>query len=201
MTMQLTDTAREKIERYLIQLGAAMTTLPAAERDENVREIRAHILDTVNATGGPLEEAVDVVLARLGAADALACQFEREGSFAQASRSLSPLVWLRTTARWALTGVEGFTAFLVALSGYGLGFCMLLAGLLKPFLPNMVGLFVSSNGVTLNRLDVPGEQDILGSYFLPFALCLGGGLIIGTTFLLKQLVRFCGQAKHALAGK
>ena len=98
MTAEMTEEAVHKVERYLFRLGVAMGNLPASERDENVREIRAHILDRIKAEGGPLAQAVDALLQRLGTPEQLAASFERELSLARASRSSSPMLWLRTTA-------------------------------------------------------------------------------------------------------
>lgn len=197
---QSREAAVHKVERYLFRLGVEMSNLPAAERDENVREIRAHILDSVDAAEGALEDAVDAVLKRLGTPKQLAANFEREDSLVRASRSSSPLVWLRTTGRWALTGVEGFIAFWVAVFGYSFGSGFLLAGVLKPVFPRFIGLYVSSQTLTLNRQGVPGERELLGIYFMPFALCVGSFLFAGTTLLLKWLVRRFRQAKEYLRG-
>lgn len=195
------EAAVQKVERYLFRLGVEMGNLPAAERDENVREIRAHILDRVDNAKSSLEDAVDAVLQRLGTPEQLAVDFARESSLVRASRSLSPFVWLRTTARWALTGVQGFVAFLVAVVGYSFGAGVLLPGLLKPLFPHFFGLYVSSQTLSLNRQGAPGEHELLGAYFLPCALCVGSLLLAGTTLLLKWIVRRFGQAKQYLSGE
>lgn len=195
------EAAVQKVERYLFRLGVEMSNLPAAERDEHVREIRAHILDSVDNAKGSLEDAVDAVLNRLGTPEQLAADFDRESSLVRASRSLSPFVWLRTTGRWALTGVEGFVAFWVAVVGYCFGAGFLLAGLFKPLFPHFFGLYVSSQTFSLNRQGAPGEHELLGFYFLPFALCVGSLLLAGTTLLLKWIVRRFGQAKQYLRGE
>ncbi len=190
--------ALDNVERYLFRLGGAMTNVPAAEREENVREIRAHILDSIKASDGSLQESVTAVLERLGSPEQLAASFERESSFVRVSRSFSPLVWLRTTARWALSGVQGFVAFVVALIGYSFGGAILLAGLLKPVLPRFIGLFISPHTFSLNRQGVAGERELIGVYFIPLALAVGSLLIFGTTLLLRWIGRRLRAARQYL---
>ncbi len=201
MTAEMTEEAVHKVERYLFRLGVAMGNLPASERDENVREIRAHILDRIKAEGGPLAQAVDALLQRLGTPEQLAASFERELSLARASRSSSPMLWLRTTARWALSGIEGFIAFWVAVFGYSFGTGFLLAGLLKPLFPNFFGLFINEHGFSLNRQHALGEHELLGVYFVPVAMCVGSFLFVATTFFLKWLVSRFAIAKQHLRQK
>ena len=98
MTAVMTEEAVHKVERYLFRLGVAMGNLPASERDENVREIRAHILDRIKAEGGPVAQAVDALLQRLGTPEQLAASFERELSLARASRSSSPTATASSSA-------------------------------------------------------------------------------------------------------
>lgn len=200
MTQPTTENATSKVERYLLRLSVAMGNLPAVERDENLREIRAHILDSVDAQAGSNEQAVDAVLARLGPPEVLASSFARESAFKQASRSFSPLVWLSATARWALSGVVGFASFVVAMVGYTTGGVFVLAAVLKPLFPHYFGFFVSESSFTLNRQGIPGEYEILSPYFEPIVLCVGGVLILGTTQLLKFMWRRLGKARCYLRG-
>ena len=201
MTETMTEDAVHRVERYLFRLGMAMGSLPASERDENVREIRAHILDRIDADRGPLAETVDALLARLGTPEQLAAQFERERSLARASASFSPAVWLRATARWALSGMEGLIAFWIAVFGYTFGAAFVIAGLLKPFFPYYIGFFVSDRSMTLNRQHAYGEHELLGNYFIPVVMCIGPLLVVATTLLLKWIVARFTAAKQYLKGK
>ncbi len=201
MTEAMTEEAVHKVERYLFRLGLAMGSLPASERDENVREIRAHILDRIDAQRGPLAETIDALLSRLGTPERLAEQFERERSLARASASFSPAVWLRATARWALSGVEGLIAFWIAVLGYTFGAAFVIAGLLKPFFPYYIGLFISDHTLSLNRQHVYGEHEVLGGYFIPVVMCIGPLLVVGTTLLLKLVVRWFATAKQQFRPK
>lgn len=196
MKTELAEEAVHKVERYLFRLGVAMGNLPASQRDENVREIRAHLLDRIEAETGPLDQAADSVLQRLGTPEQLADSFERELSLARASRSSSPVLWLRTTARWALSGIEGFVCFWVAVFGYSFGTAFLLSGLLKPLFPNFIGLYVSDHALNLNRQHALGDHELLGMYFIPVVMSLGSVLYVGTTLLLKWLVSRFRLAKE-----
>ena len=196
MTEQLTEDAVHTVERYLFRLGIALGQLPAAERDEYVREIRMHVLDSVDAAGTSPPEAVDAVLERLGPPEQLATNFEREQSLSRASRTFSPFTWLRTTARWALSGIQYFIAFWIAVIGYCFGSGFFLAGLLKPLFPSVFGLFVSPHTLSLNRQNAPGEVELLHSSFIPLAMVFGALIIVATTVLLKWIVERFAKAKQ-----
>ncbi len=89
---------------YLARLRAALTGMTLAEREDIVEEIRMHIRERSSDPQTSMEE----ILAGLGPADELAQQY-RTGLLVQKARhSISPVVILRATLRWATTGVEGF---------------------------------------------------------------------------------------------
>src|SRR5690242_2730553 len=135
--MSTASMGTDAIERYLLRLNAALLSVPAPEREEFLREIRGHIFER-------LEQSSDVaaILAAVGDAEELAEQFRVETSLARSARSWSALVLLRAAARWALSGAQGFSIFLVALIGYGIAATFYITAMLKPIFPNHIGIFV-----------------------------------------------------------
>ncbi len=99
----LTQTRNDEIESYLAGLDGALRGVRREERDEILREIRTHILDSL--PDNP-QTGVDAVLRRLGAPERLAEQYQTEFLLTQASHSFSPWLLLSSAWRWAHTGVR-----------------------------------------------------------------------------------------------
>ena len=187
--MTMNDT---RMNTYLARLRAALTGMTLAEREDIVEEIRMHIRER----SSDLESNVEEVLAGLGPADELAQQY-RTGLLVQKARhSISPVVILRATLRWATTGVEGFLVFIIALWGYGMGVSFLLLALLKPFFPKHTGLWVGPGelnfsfrmGATMTSPASP-VHELLGWWLIPVCLVIGALSLVGTTKLIQFLLR------------
>ncbi len=138
------------IELYFSELESKMAGLPKPARQEFLQELRAHVHDrlqqTTEPTAKPIEDQCRAVLAALGAPEEIARHYLIEAALSRARRSNSPLLLLRSTLRWALTGMQGFAVFMAALVGYmtALGFYVL--AILKPIFPHNVGLYAGSFG-------------------------------------------------------
>ncbi len=134
------EPAVEAVERYLETLRRALGGLPAAERDEIVLEMRTHLLERIEDAADP--GTVDAVLAAVGDPKELAAQYRTQTMLRRAAASRSPILLLRTTLRWATTGVAGIFAFLLAVAGYGTALVFYLSALMKPFFPARIGLWL-----------------------------------------------------------
>jgi uncharacterized membrane protein len=187
--MTMTD---KQMNDYLARLRKALTGMTLAEREDIVEEIRMHIRERC----GDPQTSVEEILAGLGPADDLAQQY-RTGLLVQKARhSISPLVILRATMRWATTGIEGFLVFIIALWGYGMGAGFILLALLKPFFPKYTGLWVGPNefsfslrmGATMTNPSSP-VRELLGWWLIPVCLVLGALSLAGTTKLIQFLLR------------
>ena len=187
--MTTTDT---QMNQYLARLRAALTGMTLAEREDIVEEIRMHIRERSSDPQTGVEE----ILAGLGSADELAQQY-RTGLLVQKARhSISPLLLLRATLRWATTGVEGFLVFIIALWGYGMGVSFLLLALLKPFFPKYTGLWIGPGefnfsfrmGATMTNPASP-VHELLGWWLIPVCLVIGALSLAGTTKLIQVLLR------------
>src|SRR5271157_229814 len=107
-------TAEMQIDSYLTALRLHLGPLTIADREEIAREIGAHVRDSAEQSGSTIE----MVLARLGPAEALAAQYRDGLLIRHASRSISPLVLLRATLRLATKGAFGIVVFFLGLLGY-----------------------------------------------------------------------------------
>lgn len=178
-----------RIETYLGQLNAALDGVPQSERDEILREIRAHILDSVE-TAPNRDVAAERVLRLLGTPQELAERYRTEYLLSRASRSFSPLFLLRTTWRWAKLGMRGILAFLLALFGYTIALSLTVAILLKPFMPSRVGMWVGSEGLNIGVPSHPERMhELLGSWFVPVIAVCAFAFAVGTTQALRWVIR------------
>lgn len=183
----LTPTRNEQIETYLAGLDEALKGMRREQRDEILKEIRTHILDSL--PDNP-QAAIEPVLRALGAPEHLAEHYRTEFLLAQASHSFSPWLLLCTAWRWAHIGIRGFVVFLVAVFGYGTAVTFLITVLLKPFLPNQVGLWVGRGTL---EFGTPGHRaglhEVLGNSYIPVTMLLAFGAAVGTTHALRWLIR------------
>jgi uncharacterized membrane protein len=187
-----------QIENYLAKLGVHLGPLTLAEREEIVREIRAHIRDSVEETGA----TVDTVLARLGSPAALAVQYRDGLLITKASRSFSPITLLRATLRVATKGVAGVVVFFLGVFGYACGGGLVLTALVKPILPGNTGVWVedghfSSSGV-LFPPPPPPAHEILGMGYILIALVVGSLTLLLTTWAIRMFLGFSQRVQAKL---
>lgn len=182
-----------RIETYLSRLATALAGIAREEKDEIVREIRAHILDSVSGATDPVG-ALDRVLRLLGTPEELASRYTTESLLTHAGRSFSPWLLLRTSWRWALQGITGTIAFLVALLGYGTTITLTVAVILKPFVPR-VGMWLGSRSLNVGLPSNSGEMhELLGQWFVPVIAVCAFAIGVGTTHALRWLIRIRPQS-------
>jgi hypothetical protein len=184
------NTTDSRIDAYLGSLRTALKGMTLAEREDIVEEIRMHIRER-SGDGTP---GVEAVLAGLGPANVLAEQYRTGLLLQQARHSRSPLVILRATMRWALTGLEGCIVFSVALLGYAAGVGFLVLALLKPIFPDRTGLWIGPGVFDFTfRMGLnpscynANVHEVLGWYFLPVCLVLGSLSLLATTKVIQKL--------------
>lgn len=178
----------QRIEAYLARLKSALRKLPAEEREDILREIGAHILDSVGSSADR-EAAIERVLRLLGTPEELASRYSTESLLARASRSFSPWLLLHTCWRWAKLGTKGTLAFLVALFGYAMALGLTVAVFLKPFVPS-VGLWIGAEGLNVGSPTHPEVMhELLGKYFVPVIAVAAFAFAIGTTHALRWMIR------------
>jgi hypothetical protein len=180
----------DTIDRYLLRFRLALTGVAPSEKEEIVSEIRSHIVERLEDTSAPMTEVVDRTLTALGTPEVLAARYQTEGLLQRASTSVSPLLLLRATMRWAMTGILGFFAFLALFIGYFTAGAFYVCAVLKPFFPDRVGLYWGPNtyGIGVRLPGEPPATDLLGMWFAPVALALGCLFVIGTTKFVRWMI-------------
>jgi uncharacterized membrane protein len=192
--MSTASIGTDAIERYLLRLNAALLSVPTAEREEFLREIRGHIFER-------LEQSSDVaaILAAVGDPEELAEQFRAETSLARSAHSWSALVLMRTAVRWALSGAQGFSIFMVALIGYGLAASFYISAILKPIFPKNIGIFAYDTTFNIGFDNAPQRHDISGPYFTLYAMIAGFLLVFATSSALRAMMRKFARVKSRFA--
>lgn len=186
----------ERIENYLTRLQQALGSIQVDQKEDILREIRAHILDST-AAAAQREAAIDRVLRLLGKPEELAARYTTEQLLTRASRSFSPWLLLRTSWRWAKLGIKGTLAFLVALFGYTMALALTVSVFLKPFMPDRVGMWVGRDGLNIGpTLHPAGMHEVLGNYFVPVIGVAAFAFAIGTTHALRWLMRKRAPARR-----
>lgn len=182
-------TERHEAREYVAALRAALGPMELGEREEIVREIEAHIEDSLREPGA--ERAA--VLERLGPAEALAAQYREGLLIRRASRSFSPIVLLRATLRLAAKGVLGMVVFFTGVFGYAMGGGLVLCGLLKPIFPHNAGVWVQAGHLVSSGVIFPAPKppahEVLGMWYIPLALTLGALLLLATSAAIRAALR------------
>jgi uncharacterized membrane protein len=194
-------TSNPMIESYFAALSNQLADLPQPKRDEVVRELRAHVFDRLEQITVPSDDDCRAVLKAMGTPEEISRQYRVELLLSRSAWRISPWKMLRTLFRWTLTGIQGYIVFVVALMGYTLGAAFYITALLKPLFPHNVGIFVSEEGVNIARFPVPPPGvEVLGPYYIPIAVFAGFLFTLGTTLLIRFVVRKFGRLKQRVAG-
>jgi uncharacterized membrane protein len=193
--------ANPMIESYFDALSTQLADLPPSRRDEVVRELRTHVLDRLEQITVPSNDDCRTVLKALGTPEEIARQYRVELILNRSAWRISPWKMLRTLSRWTLTGIQGYIVFIVALVGYLLGACFYITALLKLFFPHHVGIFVSPEGLNIARFpDPPPGTELVGTFYIPIAICAGFLFTFLTTITIRFVVRKFGQWKQKIGG-
>jgi uncharacterized membrane protein len=194
--MTETRQSEQQIELYLSKLREQLGGLPADDVEEILRELRGHIAERVAASDSERTAApIDAVLRQLGTPEQIGSLYRADALAAHARTSFSPSLIIQATTRWATRTAVGFLAFLAGMVGYALGVSLIVCAVLKPFFPADVGLWISRHGMVLGaELPRAHGQELLGWWIIPYGLGVGLAFILGTTVLLRWLLRFVPRA-------
>ena len=193
--------SESQVEQYLSDLRSHLSSSHAAERDEIVREIAAHIRDAAAECDGDAAS----VLALLGSPQELASQYRGDLLLRQASRSVSPLLLARAAVRLATKGVFGIFVLFCAIFGYSFGFGAVLVGLIKPFAPAHTGFWMKDGVMVasgaLVEIPLAPAHEVLGWWLIPIALVIGLVLIVTTNLTIRHSLRAArGLQAHLKSG-
>lgn len=190
-----------QVDLYLAALRQQLAGLPADDIEEILQEIRGHIAE--RSAPGPAGQGgmpVEQVLRQLGTAEQIGSLYRADALAAHARAGFSPALIIRATIRLATRTVIGFLAFLAGVIGYAFGAAFIVCAVLKPFFPADVGLWISSHDLVLGA-ETPGPHghELLGWWIVPYGIGLGLAFILGTTVLLRWMLRFVPSAPRGVA--
>jgi uncharacterized membrane protein len=177
------------LDTYISALRGHLGPITLNEREEILREISAHIRDSVEQSGS----SVEAVLDRLGPAEDLAKQYRDGLLIRRASQSISPILLLRAALRLATKGLSGIIVFFAAIFGYLIGGGFVLSAFAKCIFPAHTGVWLSDGKLvssgTLFDIPQPPAHEIAGWWYVPVALVLGSVLILLTSFVIRHALR------------
>lgn len=189
--------AQDQVDIYLAALRKQLAALPAEDVEEILRELRGHIAErAAESERGRHMTSVAEILRQLGTPEQIGSLYSADAIVAHARETFSPALIIRTTLRWASKTVAGCMASLVGLIGYSIGAGLILCAVLKPFLPNDIGLWLNSSDGFVLGVEVPRPHghELLGWWIIPYGLGVGVAFILGTTVFLRWMLRFVPRA-------
>ena len=199
--IETVPTNTTQIDSYLSSLRTHLGPITLGERDEIIREISAHIRDSVEETGASLES----VISRLGPPDQLAAEYRDGLLIRTASRSISPVKLLRGALRLATKGVFGVIVFLVGVIGYAIGGGFVLSGMIKPILPAHTGMWMRDGQLVAFGTQFPAvgppAHEVLGMWYIPIMLTAGSLLLLATTFVVRTSLRISQRWQARLSSR
>lgn len=176
-------------EDFLRQLRSGLGTLPKDEREDILREVRSHLRDRHHKGRAPLLDGFED-------AQVYASRFVSEAALRGALARGTSFELGRALLTGAKTGVVTLAVIPVAAVEL-IGGLLVILGVLKPFLPAQIGLFVDAHGGLVALGAYGGNlgtlHDLLGFWAMPLFIVTGAGLV----WLGNRALRFL--AKHKLA--
>lgn len=192
---------QQRIDAYLMQLRRSLGELPPDEVTEILQEIRGHILERTEASGELTDERLVAILKALGSPDEIAPLYQADSVIARARGSLSPRVVMRGIHRWSTISAWGLALFILGIVGYGTGFALCLAGVLKIFAPSHIGAWVGPHAFDIGVNNDLTARDVLGWWLVPVGIVGGSSLVIATTRALRWTLRFARIRRPTAAGQ
>lgn len=187
-----------ELDTYVSDLRRHLAPIALNEREEIVREISAHIRDSVEQSGLSLA----AILERLGPPDELAAQYCDGQLIRRASRSISPLLLVRASLRLATRGISGIVVFFAAIFGYLIGGGFVLSAFAKCIFPAHTGVWFSDGKLissgTLFEIPPSPAYEVAGWWYVPVALVLGSLLILLTSFVIRTALRVSRLVREKL---
>lgn len=171
--------ADRRIDGYLATLRGGLKGLNAAETEDVVEEVRAHLMERLAETPGD-EEAARAVLTSFGEPGEIARLYRAERLAAPLETSRSPWVVVLVAGRMAGLSLDAFLVFLGSLVLYGLAASFLFTAVVKPFDPVHTGLFVVGGpdpSFSLGHSLHPIGREVLGWWTIP--ICLIAAVVFG----------------------
>jgi uncharacterized membrane protein len=184
--MKLTDSGESRIRGYLYVFERSLRSFlsPAGAADA-VREVESHIRDAVTEAGDVPDEraALERILNRLGPPMRVAQAYSLELVMDEAAATGRLTAVLRSLFHGATTGVMAFFAAFGLFVGYAMGTAFIVCAILKPIVPNNVGVWTKPDGTFVSSgVNFPGVRE--GLVFHTTYWIIPGALLIGLVLLL-----------------
>lgn len=176
-------TDRDIIHDYLKSFSKYLARLDRAEAAEVIREIESHIFDAWEQAG----DAGDIrsVLDGFGPPRQLASAYVEH--ILEGAPPPPGFRAIQIVKKGAGKGLY----YSMAVVGYFMSLTLILLGIMKPFSPGEIGVWLAEHGQSIAvgaRSDVPpGAVELLGWWFVPVAICLGFGAAYLTHNVLRAL--------------
>lgn len=188
-----TRTTSELLEGYLHRLRRALGALPREDRDEILRETRAHFLERIEGATNP-EQVFSETAVRFGAPEDYARHFVDDYRISTAVADGSGFAMLPQALRLTGRGIGGFLGFLLFGLLYLLATALVIVALLKPVFPEHVGLWYAPEigvyGMGFVDTDtMTRTSERLGYWIIPLNLTLALLLYRIATALLRRYLR------------
>jgi hypothetical protein len=200
--MSATAAAR-RIDGYLSTLRGGLKGLTAAETEDVVEEVRAHLMERLGETPGD-EDAARAVLSAFGEPVEIARLYRAERLADRLQTSRSPWAVAMTVLRLATLSLDAFFVFLGSFTLYALSLSFLATAVIKPFAPANTGLWVVPDDdwhVSLGYTHTPVGDELLGWRLIPIALV--AAVVLGWLAWRFSLagVRRLGRQRARLSAK
>lgn len=161
---------------YFDALRRALRDLPAAEVEDIVNEVASHVEERAELVGP------DAALRAFGDPRDIASLYIADR---MSRRPARPAPWrlLGAMRRIAGLGARGTAIAIASAAGYGFGLLLVAMALVKPFAPDVIGLWLIGGddpGFSLGRSLAPQGEEVLGWWIIPIGLLLGGAAIYAT---------------------
>jgi uncharacterized membrane protein len=193
--MKLGDDGEARVRGYLFILGRSLGSfLPREVARDALRELESHVRERVDQVEPVPDErtALERVLAELGPPLRVAQAYSAEMTIEEAVATGKVTPTARALWHLATTTLLGFFPALGVLLGYLAGLGFLVLAVLKPVLPQQVGLLMV-DGVPhgLGAFDsIPAGGEVLGGlWVIPFFAAVGLGVLVLTH---RGATRFLG---------
>lgn len=179
MTLPTTTPA----DLYLRKVRQGLASLPTAEQEEIITELRSHLLERQSqGSADPLAgfEAPEQLAADLVAEHALRGGLARGTSWALGSA-------LFVAARDSVAGLLWLLPLLILQL---MALCLLVAAALKPFVPDLVGVWTGEGKVSVGIISAHGNmREVLGWWAIPVFAGVGIVLFWLSTKAMTALAR------------
>ncbi|MBK8171934.1 MAG: DUF1700 domain-containing protein [Sandaracinaceae bacterium] len=165
-----TETLPSEAETFLRQLRAGLASLPRADRDDIIAEVRSHLYERHAAGKTPLLEGFEN-------AQSYASRFAAETALRGALARGTSVDLGKALLTGATTGISMLLVVVPLAVAYMIAVALVLAGALKPIMPTRVGLFVDmqDNFVALGAYggDMHLLRELLGFWAMPLFVLSG----------------------------